>query len=164
MLRILDMNWSVPKLSRVLTASFMWIYRHYKDKLWLDYGMLRDEDRQVYWNECYRRRAMEICPDGQFCEDVVGFVDGTEFGIARPGNGDQRAYYSGWKRHHCLRWQGIMMPDGLLYSFMGPYRGESSRVLLLPTLPRPDAACDSLPSSFCFFLFLLVLVFFRRKQ
>lgn len=55
--------------------------------------------------------------------NVYGFVDGTARFICRPTR-HQRAAFSGHKRHHVIKFQGIATPDGLLPSVMGPYEGR----------------------------------------
>lgn len=60
----------------------------------------------------------------------VGFMDGTKVRIARPGGRSivQRSCYSGHKRIHCLVFQTITTPDGLIFHLYGPVEGR-----------RPDA-------------------------
>lgn len=55
-------------------------------------------------------------------QGIWGFIDGTHRGIARPTI-DQQDYYSGAKKEHGLRYQGIVTPDGLVSSLSGPWLG-----------------------------------------
>ena len=51
-------------------------------------------------------------------------------GVARPEK-DQRSYYSGYKKRHGIKFQGIMGPDGLFLSLTGPFIGEINDNLML---------------------------------
>ena len=53
-----------------------------------------------------------------------GFVDGTFRGFCRPtGYEQQRSAYSGHKKEHGLKWQGVVGPDGIIWSLTGPFLG-----------------------------------------
>jgi len=53
-----------------------------------------------------------------------GFVDGTFRGFCRPtGYEQQRSAYSGHKKDHGQKWQGIVGPDGIIWSLVGPFLG-----------------------------------------
>jgi hypothetical protein len=54
-------------------------------------------------------------------------VDGTLRGIARPGGEDmdQELFYSGYKKFHALKYQGLATPDGLVSSIYGPVIGKT---------------------------------------
>jgi hypothetical protein len=59
-----------------------------------------------------------------------GFIDGTIKKICRPLE-NQRLYYSGHKRMHCLRFQNVTTPDGLISSFFGPLPGSHNDLNIL---------------------------------
>jgi hypothetical protein len=54
---------------------------------------------------------------------IWGFIDGTWLGCSRPVKQQKKAY-SGYKKGHGVKYQGIVGPDGLLISISGPYLGE----------------------------------------
>ena len=56
--------------------------------------------------------------------NIWAFVDGTFKGIARPTE-EQKIYYSGHKKEHGIKWQGIITPDGII-SLQGPYEGKAN--------------------------------------
>ena len=62
--------------------------------------------------------------------DVWGFIDGTSRRIARPIR-RQRDSYSGYKRGHLQHYQGVVTPDGLLVSCMGPWIGSKNDLNIL---------------------------------
>lgn len=56
---------------------------------------------------------------------MVGFIDGTVLGIARPkGNLSLRVVYNGHKRKHALKFQAVNSPDGLIQHVAGPIEGR----------------------------------------
>lgn len=54
---------------------------------------------------------------------IRGFIDGTFRATCRPME-DQRFFYSGYKKHHGFKYQGIVCPDGLIRSIAGLYEGK----------------------------------------
>jgi len=55
--------------------------------------------------------------------NVWGFLDGTCMAICRPKR-HQRLVFSGHKRTHCLKFQGIMTPCGIIAHLYGPIEGR----------------------------------------
>ncbi|EGD72263.1 hypothetical protein PTSG_00283 [Salpingoeca rosetta] len=55
--------------------------------------------------------------------DVFGFIDGTMYWICRPSI-HQSAAYTGYKRAHVLKYQGVSLPNGMIASATGPYPGR----------------------------------------
>jgi hypothetical protein len=66
--------------------------------------------------------------------DIICFVDGTIRPISRPTfradeadpdvRNIQEEVYSGHKRVHCLKWQGVVMPNGIISDLNGPFSGR----------------------------------------
>jgi len=56
-------------------------------------------------------------------EHIWGFVDGTLRSICRPEH-EQHQFYTGYKRCHAVKFQGITTPDGLIVSLAGPFEGK----------------------------------------
>lgn len=55
--------------------------------------------------------------------NIVGFIDGTARPICRPSY-RQRELYSGYKKGHVLKYQSVVLPDGLIGRLDGPYVGR----------------------------------------
>ena len=55
---------------------------------------------------------------------IWGWLDGTFVGTCRPNDKQQRLFYSGYKKKHGIKWQGIATPDGLIASLSGLWPGE----------------------------------------
>lgn len=53
-----------------------------------------------------------------------GFIDGTCRQICRPSQ-QQQEYYSGHKRFHCLKYQSVLCPDGIIASLKGGFPGNN---------------------------------------
>ena len=60
---------------------------------------------------------------GSALRDCAGFIDGTTISICRPGI-DQEEYYSGHKRTHCLKFQNVLFPDGIIVFMDGAHMGS----------------------------------------
>lgn len=70
--------------------------------------------------------AAAISEAGAPLDECIGFIDCTKIKMARPGgrNSYQRSVYSGHKRFHCLSYQSLTTPDGLLFALFGPVPGR----------------------------------------
>jgi len=53
----------------------------------------------------------------------VGYIDGTARSICRP-TFNQRDFYSGYKKHHVIKYQSIVLPNGLIGRLDGPFIGR----------------------------------------
>ena len=63
-----------------------------------------------------KRNALSNC---------VAFIDGTVIGVSRPGkSGYQHVLYNRHKRKHALKYQAVLMPDGMLLHVYGPLEGR----------------------------------------
>lgn len=62
----------------------------------------------------------------------VGFIDCTKVRMQRPGGHGslQRSVYSGHKRMHCLIYQTLTTPDGLMFALYGPEEGRRHDITL----------------------------------
>ena len=54
---------------------------------------------------------------------IWGFIDGTFRKICRPKR-NQQHIYSGYKKAHGFKYQGIATPDGMILSCAGPFEGR----------------------------------------
>jgi len=83
-------------------------------------------------NEGYRQFHPPLGEPNGF--SVFGFIDNTLFAMSRPGGGPigegeqaprfpkelQRAWYTGWKKLHGLKWQTVVMANGMDFEVWGP--------------------------------------------
>ena len=56
--------------------------------------------------------------------NIFNFVDGTFRGVCRSVE-EQEKIYSGYKKRHGIKFQGVIFPDGLLI-LDGPYEGKAN--------------------------------------
>jgi len=61
--------------------------------------------------------------------NIFAFIDGTMIEICRPSN-NQRPFYSGHYREHGLKFQSIILPNGMIFIF-GPWPGSRHDLFLL---------------------------------
>lgn len=76
--------------------------------------------------------AQAITDNGASLDCCVGFVDSTKIQMSRPGgpSANQRSCYSGHKRFHCLMYQTITTPDGIIFHMFGPEVGRRHDITL----------------------------------
>ena len=78
---------------------------------WFNQSLLRPDLLESYGEAIYRK--------GSALNNVWGLIDGTTRPCARPWR-DQRLVYNGHKRHHCLKYQSITSPNGIIANLFGP--------------------------------------------
>ncbi len=63
-----------------------------------------------------------ILAKGAVLANIFGFIDGTTVRICHPSTG-QEEVFSGHKRYHVLKFQHVMMPNGIIAHSFGPFAG-----------------------------------------
>ena len=125
LLYILSKPWSLHSAPMFFGRSDSWCSIVFTSVL--DY--LRDRYAElIVWDPRWLtlqqlQRYAEIISKAGGPDNVWGFVDGTNRGIARPVEG-QEDYYSGYKKHHSIKFQGLVTPDGLISHLGGPRLGR----------------------------------------
>lgn len=117
--RLCDHEWlfgrSRSYISMTFTAILLHLHRRYHAIVewhpYLDYDGIRS------YAEALTKSANTV--------EIWGFIDGTSRPICRPGE-DQEVFYSGYKKIHGIKFQGIATPDGLIMSCSGPYSGRTN--------------------------------------
>jgi len=85
---------------------------------------LGDWDRNPFLQPHELHRYAEVIHDrGAPLQNCFGFIDGTIRPIARPKI-HQRLMYNGHKRVHCIKFQSVVTPNGLIANLSGPYEGK----------------------------------------
>ncbi|CAB3981116.1 Hypothetical predicted protein [Paramuricea clavata] len=67
---------------------------------------------------------------GSPLDQCWGFIDGTARPIARPVR-NQNVMYSGHKRVHCIKFQSLIAPNGLIVNLFGPIEGRRHDAFML---------------------------------
>lgn len=73
------------------------------------------------------RYGRAIYQRGHHYTEIIGFLDATCRRLARPTY-CQACVYNGHKGWHCIKWQHIVLPDGLVADQSGPYEGRHTDV------------------------------------
>ena len=103
---------TVPELSMISNVAVDYIYNHHGHKLLQWNEMLfNPENLQTYANAIHFK--------GAALNNCIGFVDGTVRPITRPGK-LQRSVYNGHKRVHALKFQSVVLPNGMIGHLYGP--------------------------------------------
>lgn len=108
---------SMTALSKIIDFMIGHIYENF--------GHLLSNLQNLPWLNLQRFRmyANAVHDKGSPINNCWAFIDGTTRGICRPSE-NQEAYYSGHKRHHCIKYQAVTCPDGIMVSLKGGYEGR----------------------------------------
>ena len=81
--------------------------------------LLQDLDQPWLQPNHLEEFARAIHQKGAALDNCWGFVDGTIRPVCRPGE-NQRVIYNGHKRVHCLKFQSVVAPNGMIANLFGP--------------------------------------------
>ena len=84
---------------------------------------LTEWDQPMLQPNKLREYADCIHQKGAPLDNCFGFIDGTVRQIARPQI-NQRVVYNGHKRVHALKFQCVVLPNGMIANLSGPYEGR----------------------------------------
>lgn len=102
----------VPVLSMVTNTVLEYLYETHGHRV-------------TQWNNLIldpvslQRYADAVTAKGAPLNNCFGFVDGTVRPVSRPGK-NQRILYNGHKRVHALKFQSVVLPNGLIGNMYGP--------------------------------------------
>jgi hypothetical protein len=154
--RFFDMTAIYGRDWSALTRAFNWFCKYMR----INFSYLIYDNCEYwkpefeYFTECVRKKVEEKSDGniqfdpGSYC--VFGFVDDTVIKTTRPGGGPcedgpnaaryntliQMAFYSGFKKHHGIKFQTLELPNGLCMDAFGPcsFRQNDLEVLGLSDL------------------------------
>ena len=106
----------VPELCMINNTVMDFIYDNHRQRV-------MDWNPNVLSPIKLENYAQVISNKGAPLQNCFGFVDGTVRPISRPGE-HQRVVYNGHKRVHSLKFQSVVVPNGLIAHLYGPV-GES---------------------------------------
>ncbi len=108
---------SKPVLSLIFNSMLVWLWERWG-------GLITDPFTKPYFTEeRIDSYANAVATKAGADLRIWGFIDGTLRAICRPDQ-HQKEYYSGHKRFHALKYQGVTTPDGLIASLHGPFEGK----------------------------------------
>ena len=102
----------VPVISMVTNILIDYIYDIHGRRL-------TNWNRDILDTDHLEMYAAVIAARGLPLDNCFGFVDGTVRPIARPGE-NQRILYNGHKRVHAIKFQSVVLPNGLIGNMYGP--------------------------------------------
>jgi hypothetical protein len=109
-----------PELSSIFNRVIDDVYDKFKDLLTeLDLVWLNPE-----------LFSAAVAAKGAALSNCWGFIDGTVRPIARPKR-NQRIMFSGHKRIHCIKFQAVVAPNGLVAHMFGPIEGRRHDAFML---------------------------------
>ena len=102
----------VPVISMVTNTVLNIMYPAHSPRVtrW-NHDILDPDQMEMY--------AAAITSRGAPLQNCFGFLDGTVRPIARPGD-NQRILCNGHKRVHALKFQSVVLPNGLIANMYGP--------------------------------------------
>ena len=113
----------VPELSMMSNAISDQIYNNFNHLLHeFDQPWHRSVLLQEYSQKTHEKRAP--------LKNCFGFTDGSVRPNYRPGV-NQRILYNGHKRVHSIKFQSIVIPNGLISNLFGPYQGKKHECSML---------------------------------
>ena len=103
---------SVPELCMIYDTVVDYIFNEHGHLIgrW-NHTLLSSENLQRY--------ADSIAAKGAALQNCFGFVDGTVRPICRPKH-NQRVVYNGHKRVHSLKFQSVVLPNGIIANLYHP--------------------------------------------
>ncbi|THU76384.1 hypothetical protein K435DRAFT_824585 [Dendrothele bispora CBS 962.96] len=111
----MQIGWERSRFSRITRATALFLYDRWKHLLRFDPHRLTRHKLA----DCAFAVQQKGCP----LDVIASFIDGTLQDTARPSR-NQRILYNGWKRIHCLKYQILITPDGIIIHVFGPIEGR----------------------------------------
>ena len=113
----------IPRFGRPV-PQYSIITNHIMDHIYQGHGhRLTNFDQRLLSPVNLASYAAVIYQAGAPLENCWGFVDGTVRPLCRPGK-HQRILYNGHKRVHSIKFQSVVIPNGLIANLSGPYEGK----------------------------------------
>lgn len=126
----------------------------YVDRTWSP--LLTFNTNGVLAPECLAEYAEAVHEYGAPLTGIWGFIDCTIRHICRPSH-FQRAAYNGYKKYHALKYQAVLLPNGIIGHLYGPVEGRRNDNALLADSGlldwcrehaiRPDVPPDAPPAQ-----------------
>jgi hypothetical protein len=128
-------------LSEVFFGILKQIHDRFADRLLNNLGRYSDQ---------FPRWSALVAAKGGAIPNCIGFLDNTKRGICRPKR-NQHASYCGYKKKHCLSYQAVISPVGIIFDLNGPHAGFEPDVTCLvdsTLLTRLEDVCTILARLF----------------
>ncbi|ETP37518.1 hypothetical protein F442_14680 [Phytophthora nicotianae P10297] len=137
---------SGPVICMIFNFMLRLVYVNFKSLLAFESGLPTTSRLEAYADAVRQRGAPE--------PKYIGFIDDTVRGIACPSI-NQKQVYNGHERKPVLKYQGVMIPDGLFIEFYGPCVGRRHDSWLLRQSGLlnilPHVLNDGYNTSYCIY-------------
>ena len=120
----------IPRFGRPLPQYciiFYWILDHIYETF---KHLLTDFNVAFLTPQKLDEYADAIRTKGAALDNCFGFIDGTVRPVCRP-NKDQEIVYNGHKKTHALKFQSVVLSNGLIGNLFGPLEGKRHDCALL---------------------------------
>ena len=104
---------SKSELSEIVNAMLEFICDAHKDKL---------SSITHHWDD-HAKYCQAVLDKGSALSNVFGFIDGMTDRMCRPSRGQQELF-SGHKCCHIVKYQHVMLPNGIIAHCYGPFPGR----------------------------------------
>ncbi|CAG7726398.1 unnamed protein product [Allacma fusca] len=112
-------------------SSISRIYLFMLNNIYSRYGHLLRTLKQFWLSPKDLENFCQVCYEsGSVLPNICGFIDGTARPICRPTL-NQKEQYSGYKKEHCLKYQSVVFPNGLIGRLDGPFNGRRHDAAIL---------------------------------
>ena len=117
-------RWSdlVPFFGRQVSELSL-IFRMGIDHLFSEFGVMLQNLNQPWFAHQLQDCVAAVHRKGSPLANCFGFIDGTVRPMCRPTH-NHRLVYNGHKRCHALKYQGVMLANGIMGQLAGPYEGR----------------------------------------
>ena len=110
-------------LSLLINKTIRILWNNHRQRLTsFDMPWLQQDHLQLYADVIHEKGALLV--------SCIGFIDGTVRPICRPTR-HQRVCYNGHKRIHAIKFQSVVIPNGIIANMYGPMEGRRHDCALL---------------------------------
>ena len=99
-----------------------------------NFAHLRDNRSLECWAHHFPMFAAHVQRGGRKgrapLNNCIGWVDGSNQFVSKP-HLNQGIMFNGHKRKHCVKWQGVMLPNGIMPMPFGPINGSNTDAFML---------------------------------
>lgn len=127
-------NRSQSAISEIVNWVVTWVDESWSHLLGFDHEHLLSPQNLAKYAAAIHRVGAPL-------DSIWGFIDCTIRRVARPSK-HQRAAYSGHKRFHALKFQAVMLPNGMFGHLFGPEEGRQNDNHLLAKSGLLDACAE----------------------
>lgn len=127
-------NRSQSAISEIVNWVVTWVDESWSHLLGFDHEHLLSPQNLAKYAAAIHRAGAPL-------DSIWGFIDCTIRRIARPSK-HQRAAYNGHKKFHALKFQAVMLPNGMFGHLFGPEEGRRNDNHLLTKSGLLDACTE----------------------